>query len=164
MTVRGPVDVAELGFTLPHEHVTFNSTMWFQEPAEARKAAIAELTFIASAGGLHGAERFTAYGSSKFGVVGLTRCIGRELARRRIRVNAVRPSGVHTPMSERTITGTAERLGEDRAKLRAKLYDEVPIGRYAEHDEVASVCVFRASPLAAHIAGAALPVDGAQGA
>ena len=50
------------------------------------------LTFIASAGGLKGAAMCSAYGASKFGVVGLMRCMALELAPRRLRVNAVCPT------------------------------------------------------------------------
>jgi NAD(P)-dependent dehydrogenase (short-subunit alcohol dehydrogenase family) len=127
-----------------------------------RFAAPGSLTFLASVAGLYGSDRYTAYCASKFGVVGLTRSFGHELAPRRIRVNAVCPSGVHTPMSDRSIAGDARRLQQAEATLRAKYDAEVPIGRFAEPDEVAGVCVFLASPLAAHVTGATLQVDGAQ--
>jgi NAD(P)-dependent dehydrogenase (short-subunit alcohol dehydrogenase family) len=65
-------------------------------------------------------------------------------------------------MSDRSIEGDARRLRQDVATLRAQYDAEVPIGRYAEPTEVASVCAFLASPLAAHVTGAALQVDGGQ--
>ena len=129
-----------------------------------RFRASGSLTFIASAGGLSGSEMFTAYCASKFGVVGFTRCLARELAPRGIRVNAVCPSGVRTPMSDATIASDSVRFSEPEEVLRARYNASVPIGRWAEPTEVASVCVFLASQLAAHVAGAALLVDGAENA
>jgi NAD(P)-dependent dehydrogenase (short-subunit alcohol dehydrogenase family) len=122
------------------------------------------VTFIASAGGLRGAANYTAYGASKFGVVGLMRCMASELAPRGIRVNAVCPSGVRTPMVEGTLEQEATRTGVPIDVLRQGENEVVPLGRMAEPEEVADVCVFLASDLARHVAGAALLVDGAQNA
>lgn len=122
------------------------------------------ITFIASAGGLRGAANYTAYGASKFGVVGLMRCMALELAPRRVRVNAVCPSGVRTPMVDATLAQDAARTGVPIEVLRRAEDEVVPLGRMAEPEEVADVCVFLASDLARHVAGAALLVDGAQNA
>jgi NAD(P)-dependent dehydrogenase (short-subunit alcohol dehydrogenase family) len=122
------------------------------------------ITFIASAGGLRGAANYTAYGASKFGVVGLMRCMALELAPRGIRVNAVCPSGVRTPMVEGTLEQEATRTGVPIDVLRQEEDEVVPLGRMAEPEDVADVCVFLASDLARHVAGAALLVDGAQNA
>jgi len=120
------------------------------------------LTFIASAGGLKGSATYTAYCSSKFGVVGLTRSLAQELAPRRVRVNAVCPSGVRTPMVAKTIAEESRRTGVPEELIRKGENDVVPLGRMAEPEEVANVCVFLASDLASHIAGTAVLVDGAQ--
>src|SRR5262249_3444604 len=117
------------------------------------------LTFIASAGGLKGSETYTAYASSKFGVIGLTRCLAREVAPRRVRVNAVCPSGVRTPMSAKTMMEESRRTGVPEEAIRRKEDEVVPLGRMAEPEEVANVCVFLASDLANHVAGATLLVD-----
>jgi NAD(P)-dependent dehydrogenase (short-subunit alcohol dehydrogenase family) len=119
------------------------------------------LTFLASVGGIRGSARSGGYGPSKFGVVGLARSLARELAPRRMRVNAVCPGGVRSPMSAETVRRDAIRLGRTEEDVLAAAFAEVPIGRWAEVDEVAGVCVFLASPLAAHVAGAVLLVDGA---
>jgi NAD(P)-dependent dehydrogenase (short-subunit alcohol dehydrogenase family) len=120
------------------------------------------LTFLASAGGLKGAATYAAYGASKFGVVGLMRCMALELAPRRLRVNAVCPTGVRTPMVTRTVAEESRRTGVAEDVIRRHEDEAVPIGRMAEPEEVADVCVFLASELARHVAGATLLVDGAQ--
>jgi NAD(P)-dependent dehydrogenase (short-subunit alcohol dehydrogenase family) len=120
------------------------------------------LTFLASAGGLKGAATYSAYSASKFGVVGLARCLALELSPRQIRVNAVCPGGVNTPMVSKTIAEESMRTGVAREIIRQREDDIVPLGRMAEPEEVASVCVFLASALASHVAGAAILVDGAQ--
>jgi NAD(P)-dependent dehydrogenase (short-subunit alcohol dehydrogenase family) len=122
------------------------------------------LTFIASAGGLRGSPNYTAYGASKFGVVGLMRCMAAELAPRGVRVNAVCPSGVRTPMVDGTLAQVSTRTGVPVEVLRREEDERVPLGSLAEPEEVADVCVFLVSDLARHVAGAALLVDGAQNA
>jgi NAD(P)-dependent dehydrogenase (short-subunit alcohol dehydrogenase family) len=120
------------------------------------------LTFIASAGGLKGAAMYSAYGASKFGVVGLMRCMALELAPRRLRVNAVCPTGVRTPMVTGTVAEESRRTGVAEDVILRHEHEAVPIGRMAEPEEVADVCVFLASDLARHVAGVTLLVDGAQ--
>jgi len=62
----------------------------------------------------------------------------------------------------KTINEEAERTGMSVTELRQREDEVVPLGRMAEPEEVADVCVFLASDLARHVAGAALQVDGAQ--
>jgi NAD(P)-dependent dehydrogenase (short-subunit alcohol dehydrogenase family) len=122
------------------------------------------LTFIASAGGLRGAATYSAYSASKFGVVGLARCLALELAPRRIRVNAVCPGGVNTSMVAKTIAEESARTGVTQDVIRERENHVVPLGRMADSEEIANVCVFLASALASHVAGAAILVDGARNA
>jgi NAD(P)-dependent dehydrogenase (short-subunit alcohol dehydrogenase family) len=162
--IAADLPIEEVSLQLWQDIIDTNLTGSFLIGREVarRFTAPGSVTFLASVAGLYGSARYTAYCASKFGVVGLTRSLGRELAPRRIRVNAVCPSGVHTPMSDRSIAGDARRLQQPIATLRETYDAEVPIGRYAEPAEVASVCAFLASPLAAHVTGATLQVDGAQ--
>src|SRR5436305_535230 len=78
--------------------------------------------------------------------------IGREVIVDGIRVNAVCPGGVRTPMSDATIEFEAARDGVSVSEKRAEHNSRVPRGRLAEPDEIADVCVFLASELAAHVA------------
>ena len=158
--------IEEVSLELWHSILETNLTGSFLVAREFAKSVTGpgSLTFIASAGGLTGAAYYTAYGASKFGVVGLMRCLALELAPRRVRVNAVCPSGVRTPMVDRTLAQDSARTGESIESLWRKEDEVVPRGRMAEPEEVADVCVFLASDLARHVAGATLLVDGAQNA
>jgi NAD(P)-dependent dehydrogenase (short-subunit alcohol dehydrogenase family) len=120
------------------------------------------ITFISSMGGLRGDARKAAYTASKFGVTALTQAIGREVIADGIRVNAVCPGGVRTPMSDSTIEFEAQRDGVSVEEKRREHNRRVPRGRLAEADEIANVCVFLASDLAAHVAAASVLVNGAE--
>jgi NAD(P)-dependent dehydrogenase (short-subunit alcohol dehydrogenase family) len=120
------------------------------------------LTFISSIGGLRSDARKAAYTASKFGVTALTQAIGREVIVDGIRVNAVCPGGVRTPMSDAMIEFEATRDGVSVGEKRAEHNSRVPRGQLAEPDEIANVCVFLASELAAHVACASILVSGGE--
>jgi NAD(P)-dependent dehydrogenase (short-subunit alcohol dehydrogenase family) len=131
----------------------------------ARQAARAlpeggNLVFIASVAGLTGDPFFGAYCASKFGVVALTQVMARELGHRRIRVNAVCPSGVKTAMSDETIRTDARRLGRSEAQLRELYEADVFLGRWAAPEEVARACVFLLSDESSFISGHSLVLNG----
>ena len=110
------------------------------------------LIFISSVVGLSGSPGQVNYAASKAGLVGMARSLAHELGSRSITANVVAPGFVQTAM-------TAE-LGEDRKK---QILDAVPLGRYAQPEEIAGVVTFLASPEAAYITGAVVPVDGGLG-
>jgi 3-oxoacyl-[acyl-carrier protein] reductase len=92
------------------------------------------------------------YAASKAGLVGLGRSLARELGSRSITVNVVAPGPVDTEMTAA--------LNE---KQMQQITDAVPLGRTATVDEIAGVVTFLASPAAAYITGAIIPVDGGLG-
>jgi meso-butanediol dehydrogenase/(S,S)-butanediol dehydrogenase/diacetyl reductase len=118
--------------------------------------------FIASKNGLRGEARASAYSASKFGVIGLMESLSRELAPRGIRVNAVCPGGVETPMYARTIEAEARVQGISVQELRRANDARVPLGGQARPSQIADVCLFLMSSLSSHIAGAAIEVNGAE--
>jgi 3-oxoacyl-[acyl-carrier protein] reductase len=103
-----------------------------------------------SAAGLVGTIGQANYGAAKAAIVGLTKSAARELAKRRITVNAVAPLAA-TAMTETVRTNP---------KFAAKALERIPLGRFAEPDEVAGAFAFLASDDAAYITGQVLCVDG----
>jgi NAD(P)-dependent dehydrogenase (short-subunit alcohol dehydrogenase family) len=105
---------------------------------------------VSSGAGLVGFAGLPAYVASKHGVLGLTKTAALEYARRGIRVNAVCPGMVRTPMLAGSLAP------EDIDKLGR----HSPIGRVAEPEEIAAVIVQLASDEASYVTGVAMPVDG----
>jgi NAD(P)-dependent dehydrogenase (short-subunit alcohol dehydrogenase family) len=120
------------------------------------------ITLIASQAGLRGGALWSAYAASKGGVVRLAESLAQELAPEGIRVNAVCPGNVDTAMGDSAIAEVARSTGASAEEVRARYLNGIPLGRFAAAGEVASVCVFLASPLASYVTGAALVVDGGE--
>lgn len=106
----------------------------------------------ASVAGLIGAPRMPAYAASKHGVVGLTKTAAAEYGKARIRVNAVCPGVIMTPMLERAIE-----LEPRRKDNLVKLH---PIGRLGQADEVVNAALWLCSDAASFVTGHQLAVDG----
>jgi NAD(P)-dependent dehydrogenase (short-subunit alcohol dehydrogenase family) len=107
---------------------------------------------VASAAGLMGFANLPAYVASKHGVVGLTKSVALEFARSGIRVNAVCPGNVHTPMLE-GFTGGDQKALQGMGKV-------TPIGRLAQPSEIAEAIVWLCSDAASFVTGHAMAVDG----
>jgi NAD(P)-dependent dehydrogenase (short-subunit alcohol dehydrogenase family) len=106
----------------------------------------------ASIAGLVGTRGGSAYAAAKHGVVGLTKCAALEFARKKIRVNAVCPGAIMTPMMERLMDET----GLDRKNFTA----QEPMDRFGEPEEIAEAVVWLLSDQASFVTGVAMPVDG----
>ena len=111
---------------------------------------------IASDWGLKGGREAAAYCASKGGLVLMTRAMALDHAREGIRVNAICPGDVDTPMLEQE----AAVDGLDHAEALRRYGRQSPTGRVSSADEVAALAVFLASPDAAQVTGAAIPIDG----
>ena len=116
------------------------------------RARSGRIILMSSVVGLLGSAGQTNYAASKAGLVGLARSLARELGSRSITVNVVAPGPVATDMTAA--------LGDDRL---AELTAAVPLARMASPEEIAGVVAFLASPDAAYITGAVIPVDGGLG-
>ena len=113
---------------------------------KARRGRIINITSVVGATGNAGQSNYAA---AKAGIIGFTRALARELAGRRITVNAVAPGFIDTDM-------TAE-LSE---KQREMLLADIPMKRLGTPDDVAAAVAFLASPAAAYITGETLHVNG----
>ncbi|MER8390039.1 SDR family oxidoreductase [Mesorhizobium sp. M1380] len=113
---------------------------------------------IASCWGLYPGPGHVAYCTSKAAVAAFSKCLGRDHAGDGIRVNAVCPNEVNTPMLR---TGFARR-GFNTDTAIAELNNTVPLGRIAEPGDIADVVFFLCSDAARYIAGTAVEVNGAK--
>ncbi len=104
----------------------------------------------ASIAGLTATPTLFAYGASKHGVVGMTRSAAREFAGRGVRVNAVCPSVIETPLAVRAFGPAA----------MASIAERHPMGRLGTADEVAQVVVWLCSDAASYVNGVPMRVDG----
>lgn len=116
---------------------------------------------VASAAGIKAEPGIAAYAASKAGLIQLVRVAAREGAGRRIRVNAIAPAGVETPVWDAVpmFADRAAEIGRDAAfaELAAMA---TPLGRYAKPDEVAAQIAFLLSDAAALMTGTTLVSDG----
>jgi NAD(P)-dependent dehydrogenase (short-subunit alcohol dehydrogenase family) len=92
-----------------------------------------------------------AYSASKGGVVQLTRSLEIAWAREGIRVNALAPGWIETPLTRALV--------DDPVRNR-RIVERTPLGRWGKPEDVAGAALFLCSPAAAFITGAVLPVDG----
>lgn len=116
------------------------------------RARFGRLIFIGSVVGLMGNPGQANYAASKAGLVGLARSIARELGSRGITANVIAPGFVNTDM-------TAE-LSEEQQQ---QILGQIPLGRYAEPQEIAEAALFLAGESAGYITGAVIPIDGGLG-
>jgi NAD(P)-dependent dehydrogenase (short-subunit alcohol dehydrogenase family) len=107
-----------------------------------------------SGAGVIGIKGSPAYTAAKHGVIGLTRAAALDYASQNVRINAVCPGYIDTPMMNRFTGGTAEG--------RSKVISEEPIGRMGQPEEIANAVLWLCSDAAGFVIGSAMVVDGGQ--
>ncbi len=107
---------------------------------------IISISSIAGILGFHGQANYAA---AKAGVIGITRVLAKELARRKITVNAIAPGVIQTAM-----------LGEVKPEVQAEYLKQIPMGRLGKPEDIANAILFLASEESGYITGHVLPVTG----
>jgi len=127
------------------------------------RAAIPHLTTsagsivnISSYWGLQADKRTVAYATSKGGLIMLTKAMAKDHASDGVRINAVCPGGVDTPM----LAAGAEEAEVDADEFLELVADSIPSGAIATPEQVATLVLFLAGNDATHITGTAIPIDG----
>jgi NAD(P)-dependent dehydrogenase (short-subunit alcohol dehydrogenase family) len=110
------------------------------------------ILFIASMASFLGIPQVAAYSAAKSALVGLVRSLAAEVSPGGVRVNAIAPGWIETPMLRRAIAGDGER--------RKKILSRTPMGRFGLASEVGDAAVYLCSDAASFVNGVVLPVDG----
>lgn len=117
---------------------------------------------VSSIAGLAGAPYITAYCAAKHGVIGLTRALGLELAKKNITVNAICPGYTETDMLEFAVERIVEKTGRSAAEARADLTKGNPQGRFVTPEEVANAVLWLVSPGSESITAQAIAISGGE--
>jgi 3-oxoacyl-[acyl-carrier protein] reductase len=116
---------------------------------------------MSSLAGVVGAAGQPHYSAAKAAIVGLTQSVAREVAPLGVRVNAIAPGPVITPMLLRTVGTPAASAGPTDAPPAVPAIRSVPMQRFADASEVASVAVFLACGDSSYVTGDVIHIDGA---
>ncbi|MET3105810.1 3-hydroxybutyrate dehydrogenase [Oxalobacteraceae bacterium GrIS 2.11] len=117
---------------------------------------------IASTAGLTGYGYASAYCAAKHAVVGLTRSLALEVAKKGVTVNAICPGYTETDLVHAAIANIVKKTGRSEAEARAELAANNPQGKLIQPDEVASAVSWLCLPASSAINGQSLPIDGGE--
>jgi len=120
------------------------------------------ITLVSSQAGVRSGAYWSLYSASKAGVLRLVESLAVELGPRGIRVNAVCPGSVDTPMMQDSVTALSRHTGTPEASIDENYRAGIPLGRLAQPAEIATVCTFLASEDASFVNGTAIEVDGGE--
>lgn len=115
---------------------------------------------MSSAAGRHGYAFRTPYAAAKWGVIGFTQSLAKELGPHGIRVNAILPGIVEGPRIEGVIRARAKQLGMSYAEMEKQYLEKVSLRRMVTGQDVAAMVLFVCSPAARNISGQSLGVCG----
>jgi NAD(P)-dependent dehydrogenase (short-subunit alcohol dehydrogenase family) len=139
-------------------NLTCTLVMTGETTPHMRKRGGGSIIYTSSVGGLVGSPTSPIYSAAKFGVVGMAKSAAQELARDNIRVNAICPGAIETPMHLEFMARGAG--SEVAAANKSKVLASIPMGRVGRPEEVAHAALWLASDEATYVTGVALPVDG----
>jgi NAD(P)-dependent dehydrogenase (short-subunit alcohol dehydrogenase family) len=128
---------------------------------EMRARGGGALLYTASTSGLVGSGFSPVYSMAKFGVVGFVRSLAKRLAPEKIRVNAICPGPIDTPMLRVFVARPDQQSPtQDKEALIVQRSQQIPMKRTGKPEEIANAALFLVSDEASFVSGAALPVDG----
>ncbi len=173
----GPVDVlinnAGTAYSAPLHHTTDENWQYMLDVnlsgvfyccrevvADMRKNNRGRIVNIASIAGLVGAPYISAYCAAKHGVIGLTRALAMELARKAITVNAICPGYTNTELLEGAIENIIAKTSLSRDEAEEQLKSVSPQHRFVEPEEVAACVVWLCLPGSESVTGQAIPISG----
>jgi len=141
--------------------INLKGTLWGCKVAAERLHTGGVILNVASLAGKRGSKNNSVYCAAKFGVVGVTQALSKELGAKGIRVNSVCPVYVVTEGLVAELKGDHPEIGnrEPREFLTSWASTNAALGRLPRADEVASACLFLASPAASAITGQNINVD-----
>ena len=114
---------------------------------------------ISSVAGKYGYPFRTPYASAKYGIIGLTETLAKELGPSEIRVNAILPGLVEGPRIEAVIRARAEETGQTYEETEAKYLEKVSLRRMVSADDIAATILFLLSDAGRNISGQSIAVD-----
>jgi 3-hydroxybutyrate dehydrogenase len=120
------------------------------------------LISVASTAGLKGYAKVAPYAAAKHGVIGLTRSLALEIARRPVTVNAICPGFLDTPMTDHSIEVIAEKTGRSLAEAKAALEGMNPQHRLIQPSEVTAAALWLCGPGSEGINGQAITIAGGE--
>ncbi len=115
---------------------------------------------MASAAAKHGYAFRTPYSAAKFGVIGLTQSLAKEVGPENIRVNAILPGIVEGPRMDEVIRDRAEATGVSYDAMRQDYLENISLRRMVTADDVAATVAFLISDAGTNLSGQSLAVDG----
>jgi len=126
------------------------------------KAGFGRIINIASTASLKGYAYVSAYCAAKHGVLGLTRALALEMAKKNVTVNAICPGFTDTGLVDRSLDTIVESTGKTREQALAELVKNNPQGRLIKPEEVAQTALWLCHPNSASITGQAISVAGGE--
>lgn len=125
-----------------------------------KQAGGGSIVSMSSAAGRHGYAFRTPYSAAKFGVIGLTQSLAKELGPHLIRVNAILPGIIEGPRIDKVISDRAEQIGISTEEMTDRYLQNISLRRMTSPYDVASMVVFLLSDAGINISGQSLGVDG----
>lgn len=125
-----------------------------------RQAGGGAIVNMSSAAGKHGYAFRTPYSAAKFGVIGLTESLAKELGPDNIRVNAILPGVVDGPRMQAVIRDRAAQTGVEYAEMEAEYLAKVSLGRMVTAEDIAGTVAYLLSADGRNISGQSIAVDG----